>query len=195
MQLLHLGDHQAGLLVFAGGAVEPGPLPFGFAGEQALGVLLPGPGDDGVGQVQDGLGAAVVLLQLDEAGAGEEAGEFHDIAEIGAPEGIDALGVVPHGHDVVVGEGQQPHQVRLQEVGVLVFVHHQVLEALREAAAHVFVLAQEAAALHQQVVIVHQVIAALFLPVGHRRFWPVRPAAPGTGGSPGSAGLPGRCSC
>src|SRR5208337_535553 len=86
LQLLYLGNHQAGLLVFAGGAEEPGPPAVRLEAEQTLGVLFPGPGNDRVGQVQDGLGAAVVLLQLDDLGPGEQPREVHDVAEIGAPE-------------------------------------------------------------------------------------------------------------
>ena len=133
-----------------------GRVPFGPAGEQALGVFVPGPGDDGVGQVQDGLGAAVILLQLDDPGAGEQVGKIHDVPEVGPPKGIDGLGVVPHGHDVLMGIGQELHQFGLEAVGVLVFVHHQVAEAVGQVAAHVLVLGQEAPAFQQQVVVVQQ---------------------------------------
>src|SRR3712207_7056583 len=53
-------------------------------------------GDDGVGRVEDPLGGAVVLLQDDDARAGEVPLEVEDVAEIGAPPAVDRLVVVAH---------------------------------------------------------------------------------------------------
>ena len=191
-QGLHLGHHQPGLLSFIRRPDKAGPRAVGPAGEQALGVFVPGPGDDGVGQVQDGLGAAVILLQLDDPGAGEQVGKIHDVAEIGATEGIDGLGVVPHRHDVLMGVGQKLHQLGLEPVGVLVFVHHQVAEAVGQAAAHVLVLHQQAPALQQQVVIVQEGVAALFVLVGRGHFGQVFALVQELGVVPGEQEIQGQ---
>jgi hypothetical protein len=136
------------------------------AGKEALGVFFPGLGDNRVGQVQDGLGGAVVFFQLDDFGAREQARKVHDVAEIGAPEGIDGLAIVAHGHDVFMGEGQQTHQFGLKVVGILIFVHHDVAVAGGQALADVFVFGEQAAAFQEQVVVIHEAEAALFLVVG-----------------------------
>jgi hypothetical protein len=44
-------------------------------GEEALADLVAEAVEDGVGQLQDGLGGAVVLLQLDDPGAGKVLGK------------------------------------------------------------------------------------------------------------------------
>ena len=58
--------------------------------------------DDMVGGVQDGLGGAVVLFQLDDGGVGKVALEVQDDLDVRAPEGVDALVVVADDADVFV---------------------------------------------------------------------------------------------
>ena len=134
-------------------------------GEQVLGIALPGLHDDFVGQVENGLRAAVVFFELDDAGARKQRGKLQNIPHRGAPEAVDRLGVVAHGHDVVVRVGEQPHDVGLEPVGVLVFVHHDVAEGARQALGHVGVRVQQAAQVDQQVVVVEQAAFELVVAV------------------------------
>ncbi|OPZ80589.1 MAG: hypothetical protein BWY77_01005 [bacterium ADurb.Bin431] len=55
--------------------------------------------DAGVGQPQYFRGAAVVGLELEQMGARIALGEVEDVGEVGAPETVDALRVIPHHHD------------------------------------------------------------------------------------------------
>ena len=82
------------------------------------------------GQLQDGFGGAVVFLELDNLGTGELLGKTHDIVKISAAETVDGLGVIADHHDVVVGMGQKAHYIRLQLVGVLIFVHQNVAKTV-----------------------------------------------------------------
>ena len=59
-----------------------------------------GPGDDGVGGVEDVAGGAVVLLQLHDPAAGEVLVEVEDVAHVGAAPAVDGLVVVAHHADV-----------------------------------------------------------------------------------------------
>src|SRR5439155_2394755 len=54
-----------------------------------LRMLLRGAVDDRVGEVEDGLRRAVVVLELDDSGVGKGLREVHDVAEGGAAEGVD----------------------------------------------------------------------------------------------------------
>ncbi|MCU0563828.1 MAG: hypothetical protein MUE48_07800, partial [Desulfobacterales bacterium] len=136
-------------------------LPAGAAGEEVLGVLLPRLFDHDVGEIQDRLGAAVVLLQADDARTREELREVDDVAEVGAAEGVDALRVVPDDQDVPVGVRQVVEDLRLDRVGVLVLVHHEVFVRGGDAPAHVRVVLQQAQEVDEQVVVVHEMVLAL----------------------------------
>ncbi len=86
--------------------------------------------DQLVGRAQDALAAAVVLLQLDHAQARPVAAELVDVLRIGAAPGVDRLVVVAHAGDPAALAGQHFQQAVLRVVGVLVFVHQQVAQAL-----------------------------------------------------------------
>ena len=65
-------------------------------GPQLLAISLCRPGNDRVGQIEDGPGRAVVLFERDGGGAREVEGELEDVPDGGGPEGVDGLGVVTH---------------------------------------------------------------------------------------------------
>ena len=107
------------------------------------------------------------------------------LRKLAPPERIDGLAVVPHGHDVFMGEGEQTHQFGLEVVGVLVLVHHDVAVAGGEARAHVLMVGQEAAAFQEEVVVVHEAVLALFLVVGFGQAQQVDPLFQELGVVPG----------
>ena len=85
--------------------------------------------DDRVGGVEDELGRAVVLLELDHGGVRPVALEVEDVAQVGATPRVDRLVVVADHAQVAVagGEGADPQVLRA--VGVLVFVDVEVAPA------------------------------------------------------------------
>ncbi len=86
--------------------------------------------NDGVGEGDDALGGAVVLLEADGDGVRVVLLERQDVLDIGAAEGVDGLRVVAHDADVVVLRGQQFGEQVLGAVRVLVLVDVDVLPAL-----------------------------------------------------------------
>ena len=78
-----------------------------------------------------------------------------------APEGVEGLGVVAHGHDVARFPGEEPHQPGLNAVGVLILVHHDVAVAFPEPLGKPFaprlgIAFKQILKLEQQVVVVEQ---------------------------------------
>jgi hypothetical protein len=83
-----------------------------------------------VGGVENALGGAVILLELDDGGVGVIFLEVEDVLEVGAAPAVNGLPVVAHHADVLGGRGQEFGDLVLGMVGVLVFVDHDVLELL-----------------------------------------------------------------
>ncbi len=133
--------------------------------------LLPGPGgcpqgfplalqvvfDDRVGGVQYVLGGAVVLLQPHHLSPGVVLLKIHDVLNGGPPELVDALVVVAHHAQVPVFFRQEVHKFILCVVGVLIFVHHNVLELILVIFQHLRRFFKEPHRVYQQIVKVHGV--------------------------------------
>ena len=98
-------------------------------GLESLGELAQVGGNGGVGQGENFRRAAVVGLDLENLRSGMALGEFKDVGEVGPSPRVNALGVVSDGHEVSVPQGQAVEQRCLKDVGVLVFVHQDELEA------------------------------------------------------------------
>ena len=118
--MLVLADVADDLLAVAFRGPEPLLRPVGVAG------------DDRVGGAEDGLRGAVVLLEHDGAGVRVVLLELHDVADVGAAEGVD--GLVRVADDGQLGRAgafadDLAHQRVLGVVGVLVFVDEDVPEA------------------------------------------------------------------
>ena len=152
---------ERGLVVVVAGAHERGQQLAGPPREEPLLEPLARRLEDRVAEVEHRLRRAVVLLEQDDLGVGEDAREVHDVAEVGAAKRVDRLGVVAHHHQVAVLGGEQRRDVRLQPVGVLVLVDHDVAVALRQSAARLVVIGEQVAQPQQQVVVVHHVLLAL----------------------------------
>ena len=99
---------------------------------QHLRVLLRRAVDDRVGEVEDRLRRAVVLLERDDPRAGEELREVHDVAEVGAAEGVDALASSPTAMTLSCVAASPRTISACSAVGVLVLVDHDVAVGARE---------------------------------------------------------------
>ena len=109
-------------------------------------------GDDGAGGVQNFLVRAVVLLDAQDARAGKILGEAQDVADVGAAPAVDGLVLVADDAEIRPGAGQQPQQVVLHAVGVLVFVDVKVAEALLPGGARVIEAAQHFGGAQEEIV-------------------------------------------
>ncbi len=124
--------------------------------------------DDGVGGVEDQLGAPVVLLELDDRGPGLVALEVEDVAQVGAAPGVDRLVVVAHDAQVVVGRGERPDDPVLGGVRVLVLVDVEVAPAGLVAGEDLGLRLEEADGLDEEVVEVERAGGAQALRVAGR---------------------------
>ena len=86
--------------------------------------------DEAVGRVGDGLGGAVVALELKGLDVGVELLQPQDVVDVGSAEAVDTLGIVAHDAQAVIFLAQLVHNQVLREVGVLVLVNEDVAEKL-----------------------------------------------------------------
>ena len=96
--------------------------------------------------------AAVVLLELHRVAVGIILLELEDVTDVGAAPGVNGLVVVAHNHDVFVLLRQKPGDRVLRMVRVLIFVHHDVAEALLVGLEHVGMVLQQQVRIHEQIV-------------------------------------------
>ncbi len=120
-------------------------------------------------RIQDGLGAAVVLLQPDDHGISVLVFKVEDVFDGGSSEFIDTLVIIADHTDVVVTACQQTDQQKLRIVGVLVLVHHDVAEAVAVLFQHIRELLEDAHGEDDDVVKVQRVgcLQALLVVVVH----------------------------
>ena len=158
-------DKELALLVLVFAAHQLGPAAFGPPGPEVLGVTLRGSGDHLVGRVENGLRAAVVLLEGDDGGAGEVRGEVEDVADGRGPEGVDGLGVVPDHREILSSRAKHLEDLGLQDVRVLILVDQNAVEASPDGAGGPAV-GQQAVPEKQQVVVVEDALLALAIDIG-----------------------------
>ena len=116
--------------------------------------------DDGVRRVQNILGRAVVLLQPDDLRVLEGVFKAQDVFYCRAAELVDALVVVADHAEILVLFRKQAHERVLRVVCVLVFVDHQIFEAVLVILEYVRAGAEQLDGLVDQVVEVHRVRVA-----------------------------------
>ena len=91
--------------------------------------------------------------------------EIHDIGEVCSPERVNALRVIAHHHEVLLRAGHGVDDIRLELIGVLVFIHQDVLKALGVKLAQRRVFLHELQPAGEQVIKINQVQLFLFLRV------------------------------
>src|SRR5207302_6033695 len=89
--------------------------------------------NDRPGRVEDALRRAIVLLELHDVRVRVIALEVENVADIRAAPAEDRLIVVPDDREVLLVRGEVAQQDVLRAVGVLVFVHQDVLVAVLPA--------------------------------------------------------------
>ena len=107
---------------------------------------------------EDGIRAAVVLLQADDLGIREVFFKLQDVRHLGPAPPVDALVVIAHHADIgrVAGR-EQAHQIELQAVGVLEFIDHHLAVAGAPFVPDILVFVEKAHGLHEQVVEIHRI--------------------------------------
>ena len=158
--------HGAGLLVAVPGLGHADLLAVLALGPERLAEPPLVAGDEAGSGGQDMPGGAVVALQPDHLGAGKVLLEAQDVADLGPAPAVDRLVVVADAADAVMRLRQQPEPEILRDVGVLILVHQQVLEALLIVGEHVLVPGEEGEVVQQQVAEVDGVHRAQPLLIG-----------------------------
>ena len=100
-------------------------------------------GNQCIGGLQDDVAGAVILFQLDQFQIGIIALQRLHVLRPGATPGINGLVVITHHGQAVAWAYQQLYQQILTGVGVLVFVHQQVVNAVLPAFEHLRILLKQ----------------------------------------------------
>ena len=121
-------DHEVRFVVFVERGIERDGFPGLAFGPQILSHPHRVVGDDGVGGVEDVAGRPVVLFQAHQTGTGEVTLETLEMLHPRPAPAEDGLIVVTHHERRACRPGQEFHPPVLNRVGVLEFIHQNVLE-------------------------------------------------------------------
>ena len=128
----------------------------------------------GVRRIQDRLHGTVVLLQGDDVrGSIELPWKFEDVVDPRGAERVDGLRVIANHAQAAAIRLQGRENLRLQAVGILVFVHQHVVEALAHRLGAGRIL-HEQMPVEQQVVVVQQQLPLLGLDVSAKQSFQLR---------------------
>ena len=111
--------------------------------------------DEAVGSIHNGLGAAVVLLQFEQARTLILLLEVKDIVNVGTAEAVDTLRVIAHHAHLSVIACKEPHNLVLGIVGVLILVHQHIAEARGIAFRNIGIVIEELPGIEQYVIKIH----------------------------------------
>ncbi len=136
---------------------------------ESLAEALLGQLDDRIGGGQDRLRRAVIALERGRFGARAElAGKIQNVADRGGTKRVDRLRVVAHHREAVAVRLQPQKDRSLQAVGVLIFVHQHVVEALADVGGERR-LRHHLRPIEQEIVVVEHVLALLGLDIGRKQ--------------------------
>ena len=99
---------------------------------------------------------------------------MQDVVDVGSAEAVDALCIVANDTDALPSVGEEPDNLVLSEVCVLILIDENKMEALLPCVCHLGIVLQQEPHIEKQVVKVHRVgllqpflIAVVYL--GHKR--------------------------
>ena len=146
-------------------------LSFSLIGPQPLvlsGRIVP---DHRVRRIQNRLRGAVILLQLDHLRLRKYLFKIQDIADIRPSELINRLIVVADHAEISVLLRQEPYQLKLSRIGVLIFIHADITKTLLIAVEHIRIHPEQLHRFHDQIVKIQRIVLfqrILILPVSLR---------------------------
>ena len=165
-RLEHAADDVVGLRLVVGDGDVARARAGAARGLEDLAVLPRALADQRVGRVEHALGRAVVALERHHPrGRRVLVRKAEDVLDGGGAERIDRLRVVADHRDALAARAQQLEDLRLQRVGVLVFVDQDVIE-LRAHLGREPRVARHRVPVQQQVVVVERLVGELSLDVG-----------------------------
>ena len=105
-----------------------------------------------IGRGENVLGGTVILLQPDHPGVWKDLFKIQDVGDVGPPKFIDGLVIVSYHEEVPVFPGQHAHQLELDRIGILVFVHHDKAKPLLVVFQDLRAGGKQLHRLHEQIV-------------------------------------------
>ncbi len=118
-----------------------------------------------VGSFQNSPGGAIISLQLHQDRIRKVRLKPGKYAGLGAAKSIDALIIVANHGDVAVYRGQEPDELILRSVDILVLIDQHILELAGITVQNLLLLLQDADCLHDEIIKVKRVIRAHFFHV------------------------------
>lgn len=103
LQVLHRASHEGGLVAFVLGVVAHDAVATTLLAPEVLLLAIGVVADDGVGRIEDGLRAAIVLVEHDGGDVVERLLELQDVAHVGPAPAVHAVVDQHSVGDVVVG--------------------------------------------------------------------------------------------
>lgn len=128
-EVVNVADDLFGLLLIIGEGGEADGVGGDFVGDEFLVMASAIVADEGVGEVEDLVGAAVVVFQTNDLGAGENVLEVEDVFQLCSAPAVDGLVVVADDAEIFVGADEGFDEGELEAVGVLVLVDLDEVEA------------------------------------------------------------------
>ena len=114
-------------------------------------------GDSRVGKLQNFRHTAVIGFYLESLCRRIAGSKAENIFHVRSAPGVDALGIVPHHHQLAVFPGQHVNEAALEVIGVLVLIHQNMLEAGTVQGTQVLLFLKKPHDVEKQVVKVHAV--------------------------------------
>ena len=170
-QALDARHHALGLVVLGVGVDHPYRLALTQVAPQIFRIQLGVGAYDVIGRTQNGRGAAVVLLELDDLELGEILGQETQVVQGGTAPAVNTLVIVAHGGEaggilarrqaaIGLAAHQQLEHGVLGGIGVLVFVDQHMAHLRLPLGADLGVIAQQFQRQADQVVKVHALVGA-----------------------------------
>ena len=154
-QALDLVGHETRLVALVGRQVDSHRLAVPDLRGQLLGAAASVVGDHGRSGLQDRFRRPVVAPERHHPAPRVGCLKVENVLNFGAPPAVDRLVLVPHRGEVGLFPAQQPHQLRLREVGVLVLVHQDPAESGGKPLAQRLFALEQGNRAQQHVVEVH----------------------------------------
>src|SRR6476620_9026332 len=108
-----------------------------------------------IGDLENLGNAAIIGLNLEDLGLRVLFGQFEDVLEVCTPPRVNALSVIAYDHDVAVAAGNEFDKFGLEVIGVLIFIHKEMLKLLLVERGDIIRCAKKFQSLRKKIVKVH----------------------------------------
>ena len=107
--------------------------------------------------IDNSLGRAVVLFQLEKFGIIEMASEIQDIINISTTETIDTLRIITHRTDTLLFLTKLHHDIHLNLIGILILIHKNEIKAVSIFPSDILMITEQLEGKGKQIIKVHSV--------------------------------------